>query len=150
MNLVLSAKAAKKLKKDVHSREGFIPELDTWRVDCLSLRKRSIFVITNEKTLYTHISSFKNGINGILDKITSTASHKYLEQGEIHFLKFTNRRIISSMNDMKNMIRELDQYYPASNEEFGKLINQTPLKYLSYRSPAEVHSSSLSNLEEIL
>jgi integrase/recombinase XerC len=40
----------------VRSREDFIADINTWRIDVLDLRKRGIFLITQEKSLYTLIS----------------------------------------------------------------------------------------------
>lgn len=63
----------------------------------------------------------------------------------INYVKSQNRSIISSMNNMKQIISQSDKYNPTDNEAYEQLINQTPFKYLSYRSPAEVHSSNLSS-----
>jgi hypothetical protein len=54
MNLILSNKVAKKLKKEFDLDGDYPPNPDTWRVDCISLKKRTIFIITNEATLYTN------------------------------------------------------------------------------------------------
>ena len=140
MNLILSGKAAKKLKKEVDSSEGFIPGLDTWRIDCLSLENRSIFIITNVKTLYTLISSYRNGLGGIIGRITSFTPQKDLDVKDIHYVKFKNGSLISSMNNMKTIVSHLNQYNRLSNEQMEKIINQTPFKYLSQRSPAAVHA----------
>jgi hypothetical protein len=69
MNLILSSKAAERLQQEVQSREDFIADINTWRIDVLDLRKRGIFLITQEKSLYTLISSYKQGIKGIIAQI---------------------------------------------------------------------------------
>ena len=51
MNLILSSKAAERLQQEVQSREDFIADINTWRIDVLDLRKRGIFLITQEKSL---------------------------------------------------------------------------------------------------
>jgi hypothetical protein len=145
MNLILSSKAAKKLRIEKHSIKDFTPDIDTWRIDCVSLTNRSIFIITNEKTLYTCISSYKNGFGGIIKKIAATVMQDNLDINDIDYVKFQNRSIVSSMNNMKNIIIQLDKYHPSDNETYEKLINQTPFKYLSYCSPAEVHLSGTSS-----
>ena len=138
MKVILSNQAAKRLKKEVESVKDFVPDVNSWRVDCLALRKRGIFLITNEKTLYTYISGYKKGLGGILEKIRNS-QEKRLEKLKIDYLKFSNRKIISSMNYLKTAISGLDKYTPLANEEIEEIINKTPLKYLSDRSPAEVH-----------
>ncbi|WP_254052962.1 hypothetical protein [Microcystis sp. MC19] len=69
MNLILSSKAAERLQREVQSREDFIADNNAWRIDVLDLRKRGIFLITQEKSLYTLISSYKQGIKGIIAQI---------------------------------------------------------------------------------
>jgi spore coat polysaccharide biosynthesis predicted glycosyltransferase SpsG len=145
MNLILSSKVAKKLQIKGHLIKDFDPNIDTWRVDCASLVKRSIFIITNEKTLYTCISSYKNGFGGIIKKIASASMKDNLNSSDINYVKSQNRSIVSSMNNMKQLINQIDKYNPSDNETYEKLINLTPFKYLSYRSPAEVHSSNMSS-----
>ena len=140
MNLILSKKAEMKLDKKGHLVEDFIPDIETWRIDCASLKKRSIFIITNEKTLYTYISSYRNNFNGILKKLTSTTIQDNLKLKDIDYVKFQNRNVVGSMNNMKKIISQLDKYYPSDNEKYENLINHTPFKYLSDLSPAEVHS----------
>jgi len=120
MNLILSSKAAERLQQEVQSREDFIADINTWRIDVLDLRKRGIFLITQEKSLYTLISSY------------------------IHYLKSENRSLVSSMNNMKNLIAKLDQYNAVDNERFAELINQTSFKYLSYRTPTECYQNLLN------
>ena len=142
MNLILSSKAAKKLKRKGHPIKDFSPDINTWRIDCVYLVKRSIFIITNEKTLYTCISSYKSGFNGIIRKISS-AMQCEIEINNIKYVKHQNRSVVSSMNNMKNTIEKMDKYYPSENKAYEKLINQTPFKYLSQRCPAEVHLSSV-------
>ena len=143
MNLILSSKAAKKLNKKTYSIEDFSPDLNTWRIDCVYLVKRSVFIITNEKTLYTRISSYKSGLNGIIQKITSTMQCE-VDINEIRYIKHQNRSIIGSMNDMKRIVEQIDKYSSNENETYEKIINQTPFKYLSQRTPSEVHFSSSS------
>ena len=145
MNLILSSKVAKKLQIEGHLVKDFTPDIDTWRIDCASLVKRSIFIITNEKTLYTCISSYKNSFSGIIEKITSASLKDNLNASDFNYVKFQNRSITSSMNNIQQIISQLDKYNPRDNETYEKLINQTPFKYLSYRSPAEVHSSNMSS-----
>lgn len=142
MNLILSSKAAKKLQVEGHLIEGFTPDIDTWRVDCVSLCKRSIFIITNETSLYTCISSYKNSFTGIVKKIASASMKDSLDANDINYVKYQNRSITGSMTNIKQLLIQLDKYNPSDNETYEKIINQTPFKYLSYRSPAEVFSSS--------
>ena len=136
MNLILSSKAAERLQQEVQSREDFIADINTWRIDVLDLRKRGIFLITQEKSLYTLISSYKQGIKGIIAQITAIDRQEG-DSPEIHYLKSENRSLVSSMNNMKNLIAKLDQYNAVDNERFAEIINQTPFKYLSYRTPTE-------------
>jgi hypothetical protein len=131
MNLILSSKAAERLQQEVQSREDFIADINTWRIDVLDLRKRGIFLITQEKSLYTLISSYKQGIKGIIAQITVIDRHE-------------NRSLVSSMNNMKNLITKLDQYNAVDNERFAELINQTSFKYLSYRTPTECYQNLLN------
>ena len=145
MNLILSGKAAKKLKVEGPFSKDFAPDIDTWRIDCASLVRRSIFIITNEQTLYTCISSYKNGFGGIIRKIVSSAIKDDIDVSDINYVKSQNKNLISSMDNMKRIINQLDQYHPSDNETYERLINQTPFKYLSHPSPAEVHSSNVSS-----
>ena len=140
MKIVLSNRVAKKLQIEVKSVENLVPDLNTWRIDSASLLKRSIFIITNEMTLYTLVSSYKNGFNGIIEKLRFFCGDGQLNSSEINYIKFQNRSVIGSMNDIKQMIKKVDQYEPkSSNEIYEQLINQTPFKYLSYSSPSKVH-----------
>lgn len=148
MHLILSSKAAKKLKIEPNSIQDFTPDIDAWRIDCLALTKRSIFVITNEKTLYTCISSYKQGFSGIAQKIAVVAKQDSFDIDDIRYVKFQHRSVIGSMNDIKRLISHFDKYNPENNEFYEKLINQTTFKYLSSRSPAEVHLSSTSSHPE--
>lgn len=141
MKLILSASVAKKLQKNVGSISEFVPDLDTWRVDIFSLRKKSIFIITNEKTLYTYISPYKAGIKGIIKKIYSEQIKSDINLEDIEHIKHQNKSIIGSMTNMKSIIAQVDKYMPVDNEELEKLINNTIFKYLSYSTPTEVHSS---------
>ncbi|NCR38602.1 MAG: hypothetical protein GPJ21_01395 [Microcystis aeruginosa W13-11] len=143
MNLILSSKAAQRLQQEVQSREDSIADINAWRIDVLDLRKRGIFLITQEKSLYTLISSYKQGIKGIIAQITAIDRHEG-DSPEIHYLKSENRSLVSSMNNMKNLITKLDQYNAVDNERFAEIINQTPFKYLSYRTPAECYQNLLN------
>ena len=145
MNLILSSKAAKKLQIEEHLIKDFTPDIDTWRVDCASLVKESIFIITNETTLYTCISSCKNGFGGIIQKIASASIKDTLDVSDINYVKLQNRSIVSSMNNIKQIISQLDKYNPSSNETYEKSINQTPFKHLSFGTPAEMHSFNMSS-----
>ena len=66
-----------------------------------------------------------------------------IEINNTKYVKHQNRSVVSSMNNMKDIIEEMDKYYPSENEAYEKLINQTPFKYLSQRCPAEVYLSSV-------
>ena len=142
MNLILSSKAAKQLKRPVQPREDSSLDFNTWRVDCLALRKRSIFIISNEKTLYTYISSYKQDLGGILKKLATHYGQKMVDEKDIHYVKSKQGSFVSSMNKIKTTIRYLDQYGSNDNETYENLINQTPFKYLSDRSPAAVQAES--------
>ena len=139
INLILSNKAAQKLQKKVDSTQESITDAETWRIDCLSLRKRSIFIITHGTTLYTFISSYKHGFNGIIEKIASTAQSNQFDINNIQYIKVQNKSIVGSMNNIKKLISQLDKYCNASNEQFEELVNNVPFKYLSYRTPAECY-----------
>lgn len=143
MNLILSSKAAARLQVEVQSREDFIADVNAWRIDVLDLRKRGIFLITQEKSLYTLISSYKQGIKGIIAQIT-TIDQQEGDSPEIHYLKSENRSLVSSMNNIKNLIAKLDRYNAVDNERFAEIINQTPFKYLSYRTPTECYQNLLN------
>ena len=139
INLILSNKAAQKLQKQVDSIHEPIADADTWRIDCLSMRKRSIFIITHGTTLYTFISSYKHGFDGIIEKIASTAKGNQFNINDIQFVKVPNQSLVGSMNRIKNLISQLDKYSNASNEQFEDLVNHTPFKHLSFRTPAECY-----------
>ena len=141
MKLILSVNVAKKLQKNVSSISEFIPDFDTWRVDIFSLRKKSIFIITNEKTLYTYISPYKTGIKGIIKKIYLEQIKSDINLEDIEYIKHQNKSITGSMTNMKSIIAQVDKYMPVDNETLEKLINNTIFKYLSYSTPTEVHSS---------
>jgi hypothetical protein len=70
MNLILSNKVAKRFLIEFNLDGDFTSNINNWRVDCVELGKRSIFIITNEPTLYTCISSFRSGFNGIIQRLT--------------------------------------------------------------------------------
>ncbi len=79
----------------------------------------------------------------IIAQITAIDRHEG-DSPEIHYLKSENRSLVSSMNNMKNLIAKLDQYDAVDNERFAELINQTPFKYLSYRTPTECYQNLLN------
>lgn len=141
MNLILSNKAAERLKKEFNLDVDYIPSIDNWRVDCVALGKRSIFIITNEQTLYTCISSYRSGFNGIIGRLVSVTNQQDLDINEINYLKSQNRSLISSMNNIKNLIGHYDSYSRRSNEEYENFINQTPFQYLSFNTPNELYLS---------
>jgi hypothetical protein len=145
MNLILSNQASKRLKQSVEPQSDFVPNLQTWRIDCHDLRKRGIFIISNELSLYTYISSYKDGLKGILEKLLSSSHLKRVNSSEVYYLKFNNRSIIGSLTNMKAIITKMDQYFNCKNERFEKAINQTKFKYLSDKTPSEVHRSYLSS-----
>jgi IS30 family transposase len=142
MNIILSKNAAKKLQKEADISQDFMLDKNTWRIDCLSLRKRSIFIITHEETLYTLISSYKQGVSGIIDKLAATTKQEKINTNNIHYIKSQNRSLVSSMNNIKTIINNLDKYSTINNEKFEELINHTPFKYLSYQTPAECYLTS--------
>jgi hypothetical protein len=140
MNLILSRKAAQKLKKKGCQVTDFQPDIDAWRVDFASLDKRSIFIVTHEKTLYTCISSYRSGLGGIITKIAAATQQDKLDVNDIDFVKFQNRSVTGSMSNMKQMINQFHQYCPSDNEQYEVLLNRTPFKLLSSRTPAELYS----------
>lgn len=142
MKLILSAKAATKLKLSVTTINDFNPDIDTWRIDLLTLRKRSIFFVVNEKSLYTHICSLKSGIRGIHEKLSVNQ-----DQQNIQYIKYLNRSIISSLNNMKAMVAKIDKYANVTNEQIEQAINNSGFKYLSDFTPSEAHLKYLQKSE---
>jgi hypothetical protein len=140
MNLILSGKAAQKLKKKGCQVTDFQSDIDTWRVDFSDLDKRSIFIVTHEKTLYTCISSCRSGLGDIITKIAAATQQDKLDVNDIDFVKFQDRSVTGSMSNMKQMINQFHQYCPSDNEQYEVLINRTPFKLLSSRTPAELYS----------
>jgi hypothetical protein len=118
----------------------FQPDIDTWRVDFSDLDKRSIFIVTHEKTLYTCISSCRSGLGDIITKIAAATQQDKLDVNDIDFVKFQNRSVTGSMSNMKQMINQFHQYCPSDNEQYEVLLNRTPFKLLSSRTPAELYS----------
>jgi hypothetical protein len=148
MNIILSSKVAKKLQKEFDLDGDYTPNPDNWRVDCISLEKRSIFIITNEPTLYTCISSFRSGLNGIIQRLASVTNRQDIDTTKISYLKSQNRSLVSSMNNIKIIISQIDKYSRSENERYEELINQTSFKYLSYSTPAELYSSRSRSVSE--
>jgi hypothetical protein len=113
IKLILSSQAANKLQKTVETRTELEIDVNTWRVDWLSLRKKQIFLITNEKTLYTYISPVKEGLKGLLTKVSSDQISDDKTQ-EIIYIKFQNRNVIGSMTSLKNCLTiRLLNIYPS-------------------------------------
>lgn len=141
MQLILSNEVAKKLRIEVQgAADDFTPDLDTWRVGFVSVRKRSFFIISNEISLYTLITPHKKGLNGIFSKLKSFSGYKKSELSNVEYIKFQNRPIIGSMNNIKQIIEIMDDYTPEKNLEiYERLINNTPFKVLEDASPAKVH-----------
>jgi hypothetical protein len=109
-------------------------------VDFSDLDKRSIFIVTHEKTLYTCISSCRSGLGDIITKIAAATQQDKLDVNDIDFVKFQNRSVTGSMSNMKQMINQFHQYCPSDNEQYEVLLNRTPFKLLSSRTPAELYS----------
>jgi hypothetical protein len=149
MNLILSNKVAKRLKKEFNLDGDRTPSIDNWRVDSVELGKRSIFIITNEPTLYTCISSFRSGFNGIIERLTLATKKQIIDPTEINYLKSKNRSLVSSMNNIKVIISQRDRYVRGDNETYEKLINQIPFQYLSFSTPAELYLPRFSEIKKV-
>jgi hypothetical protein len=149
MNLILSNKVAERLKKEFNLDGDCDPSIDNWRVDSVELGKRSIFIITNEPTLYTCISSFRSGFNGIIERLTLATKKQIIDPTEINYLKSKNRSLVSSMNNIKVIISQRDRYIRGDNETYEKIINQTVFKYLSFSTPAELYLPRFSEVKKV-
>jgi hypothetical protein len=149
MNLILSNKVAERLKKEFNLDGDCTPSIDNWQVDSVELGKRSIFIITNEPTLYTCISSFRSGFNGIIERLAFATKKQSIDPNEINYLKSKNRSLVSSMNNIKVIISQRDRYARGDNETYEKLINQTIFKYLSFSTPAELYLPRFSEVKKV-
>ena len=142
MKIILSTEVAKKLRIERQVINEFVPDINTWRISSAALLKRSVFIISNEITLYTLISSYKNGFKGIIEKLEDFCGDEKINASNIDYIKFQNRSVTGSMNNIKQIIKNVDKYEPQSTNEFYEhLINQTLFKYLSDKTPAQVHDS---------
>jgi hypothetical protein len=150
MNLILSNRVAERLKKEFNLDGDCTPSIDNWRVDSVELGKRSIFIITNEPTLYTCISSFRSGFNGIIERLTLATKKQSIDPNEINYLKSRNRSLVSSMNNIKVIISQRDRYGRGDNETYEKIINQIPFEHLSFSTPAELYLSRFSEVKKVL
>jgi hypothetical protein len=148
MNLILSNKVAERLKKEFNLDGDCTPSIDNWRVDSVELGKRSIFIITNEPTLYTCISSFRSGFNGIIERLALATKNQSIDPNEINYLKSKNRSLVSSMNNIKVIISQRDRYIRGDNETYEKIINQIPFQYLSFSTPAELYLPRFSEIKK--
>jgi hypothetical protein len=115
----------------------------------VELGKRSIFIITNEPTLYTCISSFRSGFNGIIERLALATKKQSIDPNEINYLKSKNRSLVSSMNNIKVIISQRDRYVRGDNETYEKLINQIPFEHLSFSTPAELYLSRFSDVKKV-
>jgi hypothetical protein len=149
MNLILSNKVAERLKKEFNLDGDCDPSIDNWRIDSVELGKRSIFIITNEPTLYTCISSFRSGFNGIIERLALATKNQSIDPTEINYLKSKNRSLVSSMNNIKVIISQRDRYIRGDNETYEKIINQTVFKYLSFSTPAELYLPRFSEVKKV-
>jgi hypothetical protein len=149
MNLILSNKVAERLKKEFNLDGDCTTSIDNWRVDSVELGKRSIFIITNEPTLYTCISSFRSGFDGIVERLTLATKKQIIDPTEINYLKSKNRSLVSSMNNIKVIISQRDRYIRGDNETYEKIINQTVFKYLSFSTPAELYLPRFSEIKKV-
>ncbi len=150
MNIILSNKVAERLKKEFNLDGDCTPSINNWRVDSVELGKRSIFIITNEPTLYTCISSFRSGFGGIIQRLALAIEKDSIDTNEINYLKSRNRSLVSSMNNIKVIIGQLDRYNRNDNETYEKLINQTPFEHLSFSTPAELYLSRSSEIKKMV
>jgi hypothetical protein len=148
MNLILSNKVAERLKKEFNLDGDCTPRIDNWRIDSVELGKRSIFIITNEPTLYTCISSFRSGFNGIIERLAMATKKQSIDPNEINYLKSKNRSLVSSMNNIKVIISQRDRYIRGDNETYEKIINQIPFQYLSFSTPAELYLPRFSEIKK--
>lgn len=143
MKIILSTEVAKKLRIERQVINEFVPDLNTWRINSAALLKRSVFIISNEITLYTLISSYKHGFKGIIEKLKDFCGDEQINASNIDYIKFQNRSVTGSMNNIKQIIKNVDKYQPqCSNEMYEQLVNQTLFKYLSDKTPAQVHDST--------
>lgn len=133
MKVIVSAKAAKKLKlKIIPKLEDYEPDIYCWRLDYLP--QYEIFMVTNEKTCFTHlISTFVS-----LEDLIALLEPK--SKNEIEICRSNNRRIIGTMTEMKFVVEYAFESIPeASVKSIQDDLNNLVYSYTNYVPPQKIH-----------
>lgn len=140
--------------------------LSNWYVDLIVLERRSHFLFTNSKTLFSFFvyagtkNEFKK-MGELFEKkleeqiIREVGSNpKYLEillaeGNRDRYVKTNSRSVLGSINDFKYQISVHVEYDGGSRESYDKinhLLNKVPMKMLKYKYPVEVMREELESL----
>ena len=165
MNLQLTKKLSDKLKVDlVEIDTTDYNDIENYHCNLLKFGRDNCILITNDKTLFSFFiyglkavdfKDFEESISQRIFKILVELGfpqqqfEKVLESLEnIQYSKTSNRSVISSMNDMKNQI-ESYIYHGDNIYEINRKLNQTPYKYIGYKSSTDLYKELLGNSESI-
>lgn len=160
-------KVIDKIKKAKPTKEKKSePSLFNWYLDLIKLERKTYFICTNSKTLFSfiiyvgtlkEINRIEELFENYLKKITIKEfgySKKFIDQIELdckqmEFLKTNNRSILGSMNDFKTNIKHRVQIEGLTTESYNSInhyLNKMPMGALKYKSPYQAHIEELNKL----
>ncbi len=135
MKIMVSTKAAKKLKLTIIAKlDEYEPDIYCWRLDYL--QQYELFMITNEKTCFTHlISAFVT-----FEDLVALLEPK--PKSQIQLYRSNNRRIIGTMTEMKYVVEYAFESNPAESvKSIQDDLNNMVYSFTNYESPGKVHKA---------
>ncbi len=161
MNLQLTKKLSDKLKVDmVEIDTTKYSDIENYHCNLLKFGRDNCVLITNDKTLFSFFiyglksndfKNFKESISQPIFKILvelgfsqSQFEKVLLSLENIQYSKTSNRKVISSMNNMKLMIESF--LYGGNNiHEINKKLNNIPYKYIEYNNSTDLFKELLGD-----
>lgn len=105
---------------------------NTWRIDTVIVVKYRFYILSHYLTLYTYILPNLFGVRLLAD----IAEVLDVNMEEIRPAKCLNRKIIGSMNNMKEIIEKFMRRSQGGEMiEIQEFVNRTPFSYLDWGMP---------------
>jgi hypothetical protein len=135
VKILVTAKAAKKLQfKDLPRLDSYEADIYCWRLDYL--QKYELFMVTNEKSYFTHLISAFVTFDDLISFLEPAA------RDEIKIYKSNNRRVIGTMTEMKHVIKySLEAKPESSAKSVQHDLNRMIYSATGYDMPCELHKT---------
>lgn len=133
------------------------PEESGWHANLLRIDRRKCVLFTHDPTLFSFVRCgltrpdfaqfpevFGQGLFATLNQsgFDQAAIERMLDQNsEVRYAKTNNRRVLGSMNDMKQIlewsIQSAGGLAHADLDDLTRMLNQTPFKLIDYDHPID-------------